>query len=51
MGKEVSQNPDGVVLPAHYYFLTQVGIHTIENLKLDLLAKDSVDLSCVMILH
>ena len=50
MGKEVSQNPDGVVLPAHYYFLTQVGIHTIENLKLDLLAKDSVDLSCVMIL-
>ena len=38
------------VLPAHYYFLTQVGIHTIENLKLDLLAKDSVDLSFVMIL-
>ena len=50
MGKEASQNPDGVVLPAHYYFLTQVGIHTIENLKLNLLAKDSVDLSCVMIL-
>jgi len=50
MGKEAFQNPDGVVLPAHYYFLTQVGIHTIENLKLDSLAKDSVDLSCVMIL-
>ena len=42
--------PDGLGFPVHHYFLTQVGIYTLENLKLNNLAKDSVIESCIMIL-
>lgn len=49
-GPERSQNPDGIANPAHHYFLTQSGVHTLENFNLKDLAKDSVDLSCVIIL-
>ena len=49
-GAEKSQNPEGIANPAHHYFLTQVGIHTLENFNLKALSRDNVDLSCVMIL-
>ncbi len=49
-GPERAQNPPGIVNPAHHYFLTQSGVHTLENFNLKGLAKDNVDLSCVMIL-
>tara|TARA_B100000965_G_scaffold319191_1_gene280053 strand:- start:2075 stop:3091 length:1017 start_codon:yes stop_codon:yes gene_type:complete len=42
--------PEGLSFPVHHYFLTQAGIYTLENLKLDELSKDSVTQSCVMIL-
>ena len=49
-GPERSQNPEGIANPAHHYFLTQSGVHTLENFNIKDLAKDSVDLSCVIIL-
>jgi len=49
-GPERSQNPEGIANPAHHYFLTQAGIHTLENFNLKGLAKDNVELSCVIIL-
>ena len=49
-GPERDQNPDGIANPAHHYFLTQAGIHTLENFNLKGLAKDNVELSCVIIL-
>ena len=49
-GPERNQNPEGIANPAHHYFLTQSGVHTLENFNLKDLAKDSVDLSCVIIL-
>ena len=49
-GSERNQNPEGIANPAHHYFLTQSGVHTLENFNLKDLAKDSVDLSCVIIL-
>ena len=49
-GPERIQNPEGIANPAHHYFLTQSGVHTLENFNLKDLAKDSVDLSCVIIL-
>ena len=49
-GPERNQNPDGIANPAHHYFLTQAGIHTLENFNLKGLAKDNVELSCVIIL-
>ena len=49
-GPERSQNPEGIANPAHHYFLTQSGVHTLENFNLKDLAKDNVDLSCVIIL-
>ena len=42
-GPERSQNPEGIANPAHHYFLTQSGVHTLENFNLKDLAKDSVD--------
>jgi len=42
--------PEGLGFPVHHYFLTQAGIYTLENLKLDELSKDAVIQSCVMIL-
>ena len=49
-GPELSQNPEGIANPAHHYFLTQAGVHTLENFNLKGLAKDNVKLSCVIIL-
>ena len=49
-GPERSQNPKGIANPAHHYFLTQAGIHTLENFNLKGLAEDNVELSCVIIL-
>tara|TARA_B110000008_G_scaffold40313_2_gene37234 strand:- start:106 stop:1107 length:1002 start_codon:yes stop_codon:yes gene_type:complete len=49
-GPERSQNPEGIANPAHHYFLTQAGVHTLENFNLKDLAEDNVDLSCVIIL-
>ena len=42
--------PEGLGFPVHHYFLTQAGIYTLENLKLNELSNDSVTESCVMIL-
>ena len=49
-GPERNQNPEGIANPAHHYFLTQSGVHTLENFNLKGLAKDNVELSCVIIL-
>jgi kynurenine formamidase len=49
-GPERAQNPDGIANPAHHYFLTQAGIHTLENFNLKGLAANSVELSCIIIL-
>ena len=42
--------PDGLPFVIHHYNLTQSGIHQIQNLKLDDLARDKVWTSCTMIL-
>ncbi len=42
--------PDGLPFINHHYNLTQSGIHQIQNLKLDELARDKVWTSCTMIL-
>ena len=42
--------PTNLGFPVHHYFLTQAGVHTLENLKLKGLVKDEVEVSCVMIL-
>lgn len=42
--------PDGLPFVNHHYNLTQSGIHQIQNLKLDKLARDKVWTSCTMIL-
>lgn len=42
--------PEGMVFPVHHHFLTQAGIHTLENLNLSELARDRVFTSCAMIL-
>ncbi|MEM7502112.1 MAG: cyclase family protein [Pseudomonadota bacterium] len=42
--------PEGLPFVAHHYNLTQSGIHQIQNMKLDELARDRVWTSCTMIL-
>lgn len=42
--------PSNMAFPVHHYFLTQAGVHTLENFNLKKMAEDSVELSCVMIL-
>lgn len=42
--------PEGLPFVIHHYNLTQSGIHQIQNMKLDELAKDKVWTSCTMIL-
>lgn len=42
--------PEGLPFVAHHYDLTHSGIHQIQNMKLDELAKDKVWTSCTMIL-
>jgi kynurenine formamidase len=42
--------PDGLPFVNHHYNLTQSGIHQIQNMKLDELARDKVWTSCTMIM-
>ena len=42
--------PEGLPFVQHHHNLTQSGIHQIQNMKLDELAKDKVWSSCTMIL-
>ena len=42
--------PAGLPFAIHHHMLTQLGIHHIENAKLDLIARDKVWVSCTMIL-
>jgi len=42
--------PEGLPFVIHHYDLTQSGIHQIQNMKLDDLARDGVWTSCTMIL-
>jgi kynurenine formamidase len=42
--------PDGIPFALHHHMLTQLGIHHIENAKLDEIANDKVWTSCTMIL-
>ena len=42
--------PAGMAFPVHDYFLTQAGIHNLENVKLDDLARDQVSTSCTIVL-
>ena len=42
--------PTNLGFPVHHYFLTQAGVHTLENIRLRELVKDEVEVSCVMIL-
>jgi len=43
-------SPPEMMFPVHYYFLTQAGIHNLENVKLDELARDQVSSSCTIVL-
>jgi len=45
-----SGTPEGMPLAIHHYFLTQAGVHTLENLNLRELAQQGVASSCAMIL-
>ena len=42
--------PTGTPFALHHHMLTQMGIHHIENAKLDELAEDRVWTSCTMVL-
>jgi len=42
--------PAGLPFALHHHMLTQMGIHHIENAKLDRMARDKVWLSCTMVL-
>lgn len=42
--------PPGLPFAIHHHMLTQIGIHHVENAKLDELARDKVWTSCTMIL-
>ena len=42
--------PDGLAFALHHHMLTQMGIHHIENAKLDVLTREKVWTSCTMIL-
>jgi kynurenine formamidase len=42
--------PPGLPFALHHHMLTQMGIHHIENAKLDQMARDKVWLSCTMVL-
>jgi kynurenine formamidase len=42
--------PEGFPFPMHHHMLTQMGIHLMENVKLDSVANDKVWTSCTMIL-
>jgi kynurenine formamidase len=42
--------PPGLPFAVHHHMLTQMGIHHVENAKLDELARDKVWTSCAMLL-
>ena len=42
--------PPGFAFASHHHLLVQMGIHLIENVKLDEIARDRVWTSCTMIL-
>jgi kynurenine formamidase len=42
--------PKSLGFAVHHFFLTQAGVHTLENFRLKELVEDSVELSCVMVL-
>ena len=42
--------PQGMAFPVHDHFLTQVGVYTLENLRLKELADDQVWTSCAIVL-
>jgi kynurenine formamidase len=42
--------PPGLPFALHHHLLTQMGIHHIENAKLDELARDKVWTSCTIVL-
>jgi kynurenine formamidase len=42
--------PEGLPFAVHHHMLTQMGIHHVENAKLDELARDKVWTSCTMLL-
>lgn len=42
--------PEGMAFAAHNHFLTEAGIHLLENTKLDELARDKVWTSCAIVL-
>ena len=44
------RHPPGLPFAVHHHMLTQMGIHHIENAKLDELARDQVWTSCTLIL-
>lgn len=49
-GDPAPGTPAGLPFAIHHHMLTQLGIHHIENAKLDLIARDKVWVSCTMIL-
>jgi kynurenine formamidase len=49
-GAPAAGTPPGLPFAVHHHMLTQMGIHHIENAKLDELARDKVWTSCALIL-
>ena len=49
-GAPAEGTPPALPFAVHHHMLTQAGIHHLENIKLDELARDRVWLSCTMIL-
>jgi kynurenine formamidase len=51
MAVEVLPNPDhGIAMPVHQHVLAEAGVHLIENLALDELARDSIASFCFILL-
>jgi kynurenine formamidase len=49
-GGPAAGTPPGMPFAIHHHMLTQAGIHHIENVKLDEIARDKVWLACTMVL-
>jgi kynurenine formamidase len=49
-GAPAPGTPAGLPFAIHHHMLTQLGIHHVENAKLDMMARDRVWTSCTMIL-
>jgi kynurenine formamidase len=51
MAVEVLPNPDrGMAMPVHQHVLAEAGVHLIENLALDELARDRIASFCFILL-